>query len=290
MARNAIIQVRHATEANWSLSTLILASGEIAFATDTRSFKVGDGTKTWTELPFSPNTELPDPLVVNSLSVNSVSFNTDANVTLTTEGQLAWDIDYGTIDLRMADNVIQHIGQEVFYQVQADEALTKGDLVMAVGTLGASGVIKVAKARTSYGLLTNIQSQRLMGLAASNIANGERGYILHFGKLRKINTSQWQEGDILYADPSTPGGLTATQPAAPNWKTLIALVVTDHANNGELFVRPTFGSQLSNDESVTLTNPQEGQALIYNSSGVWVNGNINVSDTADAILAGQVFK
>jgi hypothetical protein len=109
-----------------------------------------------------------------------------------------------------------------------------------------------------------------MGLAAANIAQGDEGLVVAFGKVRQVNTAAFAEGDILYADPSTPGGLTATAPTAPNWKTIVALVITDSATVGELFVRVSFGSQLGNDESVTLTSPTAGEVLTYNGT-VWAN-------------------
>lgn len=306
MARNAILQVRHDTHANWEISTLILADGEMAYTTDTHILKVGDGTKTWSELQIVSglpagggdnyvlvkasnadfDVEWSPNIPVTSATVDSLYFNTSAGITVNTIGQLAWDAAAGAVDIQLNDGVTQHIGQEVYYRVKADENIVKGDLVMAVGTVGNSGLIKVAKSRTSYGALTNIQSQRLMGLAASNITNGNEGYIVHFGKLRKVDTEQWSAGDILYADPTVPGGLTNVSPVAPNWKTIVALVITDHKNVGELFIRPTFGSQLTNDESVTITNPQDGNVLTYQ-SGVWVNGS--GGNSADSILANQVF-
>lgn len=45
-----IFQVRRDAAANWERSTLILREGEPAHAYDTGVFKVGDGTKTWSEL------------------------------------------------------------------------------------------------------------------------------------------------------------------------------------------------------------------------------------------------
>lgn len=301
MARNAILQVRHDTQANWAASTLILANGEIAYTSDTHAFKVGDGTKTWSELEFT--TGVPDGGTTNQIlvkdsnsdfdvswtsqiTVDSATLNPAAALTPTTEGQMVWDATDGTINVQMANSIIQHVGQSMYYHVQADEAITKGNLVMAVGTLGNSGIIKVAKAHPHYDVLTNIPSQRIMGIAANTMSKGGSGYVVHFGKLRQINTNGWNEGDILYADPTVAGGLTSTIPEAPNWKVIVALVITKSATVGEIFIRPTFGSQLNNNESITITNPQDGNVLTYQ-SGVWINGSGGSS--ADSVLANQVF-
>lgn len=65
------IQVRRDTAANWSGKTL--ADGEIGFVnsgTDKGKFKIGDGTTTWTGLPWAN----PDALVTavsGALAVNA---------------------------------------------------------------------------------------------------------------------------------------------------------------------------------------------------------------------------
>ena len=48
------LQHRRGTAAQWSAvgTTLILASGELAIETDTRLFKLGDGTTVWNSLPY----------------------------------------------------------------------------------------------------------------------------------------------------------------------------------------------------------------------------------------------
>jgi hypothetical protein len=197
-------------------------------------------------------------------TVDGLVFDLTAGLEATTEGELVWDDDAGTIDLGMNDGVIQKIGEDQFYRVQADETIARGDLCMAVGTVGNSGVVLVAKARPVYDG-NPMDSQRLMGLAAGAIPQGERGYVLSFGQLRKINTLKtgWLEGTILWADPSVPGGLTPTRPAAPAWKTIVALVVTRSAQVGALQVRPTFGSSLANDELVEFNGITAGDLLRY---------------------------
>lgn len=44
------IVLRNATEAEWSASSVILKKGEVAIATDTGKFKIGDGTHTWANI------------------------------------------------------------------------------------------------------------------------------------------------------------------------------------------------------------------------------------------------
>jgi hypothetical protein len=46
------IQVRGDTAANWTAANPILADREMGYETDTRKLKVGNGTSTWTALPY----------------------------------------------------------------------------------------------------------------------------------------------------------------------------------------------------------------------------------------------
>ena len=42
--------LRNDTNANWAASSLVLKKGEVGFDTDLHIFKVGDGTKTWSQI------------------------------------------------------------------------------------------------------------------------------------------------------------------------------------------------------------------------------------------------
>lgn len=46
------IQVRRDSLQNWELNNPILLNGEIGFATDVGRIKIGDGRRTWKELPY----------------------------------------------------------------------------------------------------------------------------------------------------------------------------------------------------------------------------------------------
>lgn len=47
------IQVRRDTAANWTSVNPILSAGEIGFETNTGKFKFGNGSSTWTALPYA---------------------------------------------------------------------------------------------------------------------------------------------------------------------------------------------------------------------------------------------
>ena len=92
-----------------------------------------------------------------------VTFDTSYATTLTA-GQLGWDGN-NTLGLGMAGgNVVQRIGEDQFYYIKASSAITKGQVVMFTGSVGASGVVTGAPANAVT------DGSYIMGIAAESIA------------------------------------------------------------------------------------------------------------------------
>lgn len=202
--------------------------------------------------------------ITNSItSVDSVIFDNSAGIADLARGEMAWNEDDNTVDIGI-NGVTLPIGQKDFILIknQTGSTIGKGNVVRFAGTVGASGRLLGAKALADGSL----PSKYVLGVAAETIINGDDGFVASFGKLRKVDTSMFSDGDILYASPSVSGGLSNTVPAAPNNIVTVAAVVYSDDSNGELFVRPTFGSTLSEDETVHLTGLQSNDALLWNSS------------------------
>lgn len=68
------IQVRRDTSANWTKNNPVLASGEPAYETDTGKFKIGDGSKNYTALPYQGGGSSEPP-------ANMVTTDTDQDIT-----------------------------------------------------------------------------------------------------------------------------------------------------------------------------------------------------------------
>jgi hypothetical protein len=208
-----------------------------------------------------------------SVLADKIAFDTTAALTPTT-GQLVWDADTGTVDIGLngATAPVMSVGEDQFYRVinQTGSTIAKGTLVMAAGTVGNSGKIKVAPWNGAQ------PSKTIMGLVMAAIptevdpTESGLGYVLAFGKVSGIQTNganygeTWVNGDIIYAGASS--GLTKTLPAAPNTKTTIAIVISAHASNGTLFVRPSYGSSLGEDELVQLSGLANADVLSYDST------------------------
>jgi hypothetical protein len=191
-------------------------------------------------------------------------------------GTMYWDDadSIKTMNLVMEDSgeVIQHIGEETFYRVKATAAITKGQVVMITGTVGASGGLLGAPATG----LTAAQGESILGVAAQNIALNSWGYVTWFGEVKQINTTggveAWVDGQILYYNPAVTGGLTKNVPTAPNPKVIVAAVI-NAATNGILFIRPTFGSVLGvTDSNVEISGLANGDILQYDGTQLrWEN-------------------
>jgi hypothetical protein len=197
-----------------------------------------------------------------------------------------------TLNIVMEDSgeVIQHVGEETFYRVRASATITKGQVVMFTGTVGASGGLRGAPATG----LTAVQGEYVLGIATQDIALNDWGYVTWFGEVKRVDTTggleSWVQGEILYYNPAVPGGLTKNVPVAPNPKVIVAAVVHVSATVGILFVRPTFGSALGQtDSNVEITGLANGDLLQYDSvQARWEN--VPASSVVAGTATGPVTK
>lgn len=236
-------------------------------------------------------------------SPDYIQFDTGATVTRAT-GRLWWDSSDSiqTLNLGMAgSNATMQIGEETYFRIKCQSAITEGQVVMFAGTVGASGGL-IGSPATG---LTADTASYVMGVATESGATNDWIYVTAFGLVRGIDTTggaeAWVDGQILYYNPAVTGGLTKNLPSAPNAKVQVCAVV--HANaNGSLFIRPSFGGALGQYEGdVQVTTPANGDLLIRNqTSGKWVNapltagtgisitnaaGSVTIANTATTSIA-----
>lgn len=169
-------------------------------------------------------------------SVDYIGFDTTNVVANPIEGQLTWDTTEKTLSLGLnGGDVVMQLGQEIHFRVRNNTGsqINNGTVCRFAGSLGNSGILLAAPFQANGAFDSHV----VMGVATEDIPNGEDGLVTYFGKVRGVNTSAFTDGQILYASPSTAGGLTATRPDAPNNIVSVAAVV-NAANNGTLFVRP----------------------------------------------------
>lgn len=223
-----------------------------------------------------------------------VQFNTTQSPLPTdATGRLYYDSSdqFQTFVFQMNGNVVQHVGEEQFFRIKCQGAITKGQVVSFAGTLGASGGL-IGKAAT--GLLVD-QSNYILGIADESGANNDWIFVSYFGEVKNINTTggaeNWQQGDVLYYNPAVTGGLTKNKPNAPNPIAIVAAVVYVGTNNGILFVRPTYGSVLGGtDGNVQFGTLNNLDLIQYNSTGqYWQNvaaTSLSVGTATNAVNIG----
>lgn len=200
------------------------------------------------------------------------------------QGTMLWNTDEATIDV-VLNGAVQHIGQELHYHARNNTSSTIpiGTAIMATGTLGASGRITVAPMVADG----SVPPRFFLGIAAESIAAGADGKVTSFGKIRHVNTGVYTDGDVLWLDPTTPGGLTNVQPVAPNLKISTAYVV-HAASNGTMFVRANSGHDIHEAHDVYAPNPGDGDALAWDAStSRWTTKKFSSADLSDIDNTGR---
>lgn len=220
----------------------------------------------------------------NSFGITTIDWTIPESEADLVQGRLQWNIDEATLDLGLVGDTPLHIGQEVLYRVtnKSGSPINKGVLVCAIAqeSVGNLGKIPIE----SWDGTQPVQT--IMGVTSETIENDGEGYVVHFGKVRKVNTDDYEEGDILYADPNGgTTGLTKVLPQAPNSKTIIAFVITKSEQVGEIFVRPTLSDSLANDDLVEIVGSlADNDVLVYNGTNSRFE---NESLTTDIVTEGS---
>jgi hypothetical protein len=204
----------------------------------------------------------------NLTDLNGITFDTTPTGAPTAEGSMYWNADLGGAAIVMAGgDVVQEIGESQYIYAKASSAITKGQVVMFTGAVGASGIPTGAPA-------TGVtDGTYIMGIAAESIALNEFGLVQAFGVLKPLDTTGLSDGAILWYNPAVTGGYTTTKPSAPNIKVQLAAVVSGGSSGGAILIRITAGSELGGtDSNVLISSPADNDVLTYDSTaGVWKN-------------------
>jgi hypothetical protein len=209
--------------------------------------------------------------------VDSLFFKTSVPPNNVDTAKMRWDSELGTVVLGMYDAVPNELGFKNFWLVknQTGSTITKGSIVYANGTVGASGRITVAK------FIANgtIDAKYLLGITAHDLSNGEDGYVISFGKIRQVNTDTFAAGAILYPSPTVAGIWTDVEPIAPNIDMPIGFCINSSSNNGTIAIRVASGYKLSELHDLAISSPVDRASLYYR-GGLW-------RDTTTALLVSD---
>ena len=173
--------------------------------------------------------------------------------------------------------------EELFISGQNDTGVTLGNGKVATyaSSIGNSGNMRIHFTVASE----SEPSFMTLGILTQDILNGGIGKITTYGKVRSIQTNganygeTWVNQDILYKSPTIAGGLTKIPPEAPIPAIPIAIVISAHATNGTLFVRPTYPislQMLTDVNGTPLTS--SGQFPVWNQTNQYFDFTKNIND------------
>ncbi len=210
-------------------------------------------------------------------SPDFVQFDTGATVTPTV-GRLWWGTT-GTLNVHVdSGGFTSQFNEQIMVYGKASAAITKGQLVIKTGVVGASGVITFAPSTANI-----TDGNAFVGVAFEDIALNGFGRVIAMGKVSGLNTSAYLDNDILWYDPAGSGAMTATKPTAPNIKAEIAVVINaGSGSSGSIYVKIFPGSQLGGtDQNVQLTSPTNNDFLVYDGGDKrWENYSASSAKTA----------
>lgn len=209
-------------------------------------------------------------------NVNLLGFNLDAGMPVG-EGELAWNAVDETLNLGMANGVTQQIGQKAYARVQNNT----GSLIQNGKVVGFAGATSEALLVSPYLADGSMPSLYILGVMTQDLDDsGSKGLCTVWGFVRNLNTAAFAAGDVLYASPTTPGGLTNVKPTAPSNVIPVAACVVSHATAGVIFVRPTIEQQKYYGTFSDTT--QQAPAEIYTPKAI----AFNTTDTANGVSRG----
>ena len=188
----------------------------------------------------------------DTLSFKTTGQTTDALAT----GELRWNGEDKTLDLKLAGDVTLQVGQEnniYVHNAEPVNTIPNGSVVYIYGADGNNPAVKLATN-------ADFTASKTLGVATQSITAGSHGYITTQGLVRGLDTSAFSSGDSLWL--GVGGVLTATEPVFPATSVRVALVVRDDVSLGSIFVQP----QLFSDGRVSgqfswLTNTTSGPTI-----------------------------
>ena len=195
-------------------------------------------------------------------------------------GHMTWNSGEGTIDLPLNANVTLQVGQEETHLVRnlSGTTLVNGAVVRVTGASGNRLTV------THADNLTEGTSSATIGVMTESVGNNSAGYMTVSGLVRGLNTSAYPEGSALWL--GTNGSFTTTKPPTPAHLVLVGWVVRSHAVEGSIFVHVQNGQELEELHDVLITNPLDGEALVYDAAnGYWKNGDVSVDLSSYATIA-----
>ena len=186
-----------------------------------------------------------------------------------TAGQILAKASATDYDTEWINNYAKYLATNV--RNQTGSTIGAFQVVYISGATGNKPLVSLADADTEA------TSSKTYGVTATSIANNGTGDVVTAGELSGINTSAFNEGDLLWLS-TTAGGVVTTPPAEPAHAVFIGYVVRSHPTLGVIDVAIANGYELNELHGVQITSAANNDGLFYNiGNGLWENKSINTA-------------
>lgn len=186
-----------------------------------------------------------------------------------TEGQILSKASGTDFDFAWINNYAKYLATNV--RNQTGSTIDAFQVVYISGATGNKPLVSLADADTEA------TSTKTYGVTATSIANNGTGDVVTAGELSGIDTSAFNEGDLLWLS-TTAGGVVTSPPAEPAHAVFIGYVVRSHPTLGTIDVSIQNGYELNELHGVQITTPTDNQGLFYNAtSTLWENKSITTA-------------
>lgn len=220
-------------------------------------------------------------LVANQIKdLDYIDFN-QPQTNLPVEGRLYWNPDRETLVLGLENEIEGDVMQTLFAFVRNEESFTldRGTVVYLSGSAGELASVRVA----SYS--NDAVSARSLGIVAENIGANQTGLVVTRGVVRKIDTSAYPEGSILWL--GAYGNLQTNRPIAPDHNVFIGIVERSNAGNGSIYVAVQNGFELEELHDVNVSGRSVNDLILWQGT-VWTNySRTNFTLQADFVAASN---
>jgi hypothetical protein len=188
-------------------------------------------------------------------------------------GEIRLNTNELTLDVGLSGGVVGQMFEETFiaFTNNTSTLMTSGQVVSFDGVDNTNSIPygRLVTATDTY------EPMYTIGVVTQDVAPNSYGRATTLGKVRSVNTTGfqfgevWAAGDLVYASPTVPGGLTNLEPAVPNQHILIGVVLRVGATTGTLLVRPYLSDHhhygaFSSSVSQTLPADNTASVITYN--------------------------
>lgn len=178
---------------------------------------------------------------IRSMRYDTSGYGANANVL---PGITAWNTDKDCLDIHQNDGSVLQVGLENYVRVYNPSNTTMNSgLFVSLNTL--LGIDAETPACQPYQANAGSFPYFTLGIITTTIPPQGVGRATVLGEVHDVDTTgntayeTWAVGDVLWASPSTPGGLTTLRPTAPNVAVTVGKVITVDSSDGLILVRPT---------------------------------------------------